>query len=212
MLALETAKTLEKGQTGVRVAGGGGIGAELGFAGGAVRVRHGVAKNLDFRVEASALRLNAEDEIVGTNAVATAGAGIKYAFNPYFAMAVDLTGGYWVGGGFLTPELNLITAYENPYIVPFLNVGYYTSHPLSPNAVSTVVDFIGPPVFTHGWTVGAGVRVPMSNFEHNRLASALVAGTRFTGAYFDDDFPTNDSGRDQETYWSGAIGFEVVFP
>lgn len=210
MLALETAKTLEKGQTGIRAGGGGGFNGEVSFAGGMIRVRHGVAKNLDFRVDLTALSLNTADALFGTNVVATAGAGIKYAFNPYFALAVDLTGGYWVGGGFLTPELNLIAAYENKWFVPFVDAGYYTSHPLSPNDVETAEDLLGPPVFTHGWITGVGFRVPTTRFDRHRVASALVAGTRFTGAYFNDQF---ESGADNaQVYWSGSVALEVVFP
>ncbi|MEM8608090.1 MAG: hypothetical protein AAGF92_13345 [Myxococcota bacterium] len=223
MLAFETAKSLEKGQTGIRVGGGGGIGSEIGFAGGFVRVRHGVAKNLDFRVDLTALSLNEdEDEILGTNALATAGAGIKYAFNPYFAVAVDLTGGYWTGGGFLSPELRFIAAYENRYFVPFIDLGYFSSHPLSPNDVefrsvsgssddTVEIELLGPPVFTQGWTTGFGFRIPTSSFHCCRLASAIIFGTRFTGTYFDDEFEP-ELGRDREVYWSGSVAFELIIP
>lgn len=222
MLALETAQTLEKGQTGIRAGGGGGISVDNAFAGGFVRVRHGIGRGLDFRADVSAFALNPDSEIIGTDALVMAGAGIKYAFNPYFAVAFDLTGGWWNGGGFMSPELNFIAAYENKYFIPFIDAGYYTSHPISPNdvriddepllsdGVSEIV-LVGPPVFTQGWIAAAGFRIPTSDLEIRRAGSAIILGTRFTGAYFNDRFEPEVNQRDSQVYWAGSAAFEVVF-
>lgn len=208
LLALDTAQTLAKGETGIQVVGGGGGTADVPFGGIAARVRHGLAKKLDGRLELSALKLNPEEPLVGTEWILSAGTGIKYSFNPHFAFSVDVTGGGWEGGGFISPELKLIAGYENPHAVPFIDVGYYTSHPISPNSVRTTETILGPPTFTHGWTTGVGLRIVMSNTERHSLGSALILGTRFTGAYFDD--PLDES--DRRTYWSGGAGFELVIP
>ncbi|MDH3625998.1 MAG: hypothetical protein OES69_06740 [Myxococcales bacterium] len=207
-IALDTAQTLAKGETGIQVVGGGGGELDLGFGGIAARVRHGFAKKLDGRLELSALKLNPEEPLVGTEWIFSAGTGIKYAFNPHFAFSVDVTGGGWEGGGFISPELKLIAGYENPHAVPFVDVGYYTSHPISPNSVSTTETLLGPPTFTHGWTTGVGLRIVTSTIERHALGSGLILGMRFTGAYFDDRV----YGSDRRTYISGAMGFEVVVP
>ncbi|MEM7436941.1 MAG: hypothetical protein AAF436_17435 [Myxococcota bacterium] len=223
LLLFEAAKSLEKGETGVQAGGGGGLGSDIGFAGGFVRVRHGVARNLEFRVDLSALSLNANDGgIVGTDVLATAGAGIKYAFNPHFALAVDLAGGYWRGGGFLSPELRLIAAYDNPPFNPFIDAGYYTSHPLSANDVEAEVvvlfeddeiENLGPPVFTQGWTAAFGFRIPTTSYVCCRVGSAIIFGMRFTGAYYrPTDPPDFADERDSRIYWSSSAGFEVVIP
>jgi hypothetical protein len=213
LLGLDTAQTLEKGQTGIQVVGGGGgDGVDVSFGGIAARVRHGLAKQLDGRLELSVLKLNPEDPLIGGEVIYGVGTGIKYAFNPHFAFSVDVTGGGWVGGGFISPELKLIAGYENPAAVPFFDVGYYTSHPISPNAVSTTEDFLGPPTFTQGWTTGVGLRVATSNIKTPeggccRFGSALIFGMRFTGAYFDDMHENN-----AQVYGAGGVGFEFVVP
>lgn len=210
LLALDTARALEKGETGIQVVGGGGGEGDLAFGGAAVQVRHGVGKNLDLRFNVSALKLAPDERLIGSEGVFSAGTGIKYAFNPYFAFSVDVTGGGWQGGGFVSPELKLIAAYENSAAVPFVDVGYYTSHPISVNDVSTTETFLGAPTFTQGWTVGTGVRIVTSSASETgccRIASALIVGARFTGAYFD-----NDAEALRRTYGSGTIGFEIVVP
>lgn len=212
LLALDTAQTLEKGQTGIQVVGGGGGEGDVGFGGVAARARHGLAKNLDGRLELSVLKLSPEDSIIGSEVIYSLGTGIKYAFNPYFAFSVDVTGGGWVGGGFVSPELKLIAAYENPVAVPFIDVGYYTSHPISANAVSTTEDDLGPPRFTQGWTAGTGLRIVTSKIATPeegccRFGSGLILGMRFTGAYF-DDMDVNNA----RVYWGGGVGVEFVVP
>ncbi len=209
LIALDTAQTLAKGETGIRVVGGGGGGdGDLEFGGLAARVRHGLANKLDVRIDLSALKLIPEEPLVGTEWILSAGTGIKYAFNPHFAFSVDVTGGGWEGGGFISPELKLITGYENPYAVPFVDVGYYTSHPISANSVRTTERLLGPPTFTHGWTTGVGLRIVTSRLGQHVLGSGLILGIRFTGAYFDD--PLDES--DRRNYLVGGGGFEVVVP
>lgn len=212
LLALDTAQTLEKGQTGIQVVGGGGLEGDVGLGGVAVRVRHGLAKQLDGRLELSVLKLNPVDRFVGSEVLYELGTGIKYSFNPHFAFSVDVTGGGWVGGGFISPELKLIAAYENRAAVPFIDVGYYTSHPISPNGVSTTFHNLGAPSFTQGWTTGIGLRIVTSRIKEPEkgccsFGSALILGLRFTGAYFDDRL-----GNDSRVYGGGGIGVEFVVP
>lgn len=212
LLALDTAQTLEKGQTGIQLVGGGAVEGDVSSGGIAARVRHGLAESLDGRLELSVLKLNPGDPIIGSEVIFSLGTGIKYAFNPHFAFSVDVTGGGWEGGGFVGPELNLIAAYENPHAVPFIDVGYYTSHPISANTVRTTEDVLGPPRFTQGWTTGVGLHVVTSRIVTSddgccRFGSALIFGMRFTGAYFDDTLENSP-----RAYLGGGVGFEVVVP
>jgi hypothetical protein len=46
------------------------------------------------------------------------------------SLTAGLAAGTWAGGPFLSPDLSMILAWENPYCVPFVDGGGYTSHPL----------------------------------------------------------------------------------
>lgn len=207
-MPLETAKALNKGETGVQVEGGGGVGGELGFPGVTARVRHGVGKGVDVNAEFTYLKLNPAEPFASNNHqnLFSGRVGFKYAPLDWVALVGGLAGGGWTGGGYLSPDLSLILSWENPYFVPALSVGGYTSHPLNENAVAFRDGFVGIPDTTIGWTTGMAFRIPISHVKDGKTKSAFLVGIRFTGAAHDE--PT---GRDHETYLITSAGFEFVF-
>ena len=215
MLSMQTAKTLNKGETAVQVEGGGGGGGEFGFAGATARVRRGFTGKLDGFLEGNYLRLT-EDVIVGHENIYSAGVGVKYAFVPHFALAGTLSGGGWEGGGFISPELKAIASYENPYLVPFVDFGGFTSSPISPNEVAVraqrvFVDdpdlFIAAPNFTYGLTTGGGLRIPISHDADGKTKSGFILGVRYTMAAHEEA-----EGTERRSYLGGSAGFELVIP
>lgn len=217
VLPLETAKALYRGETGVHVEGGGGFGEELGLGALTVRVRHGLMKQLDGSLEGSfqRIRLSGNDFRLENRDVFSARLGLKYAFIDHVAIRGGLGGGGWTGGGFIGLDAALILAFENPYCVPFLDIGGYLSLPVRANtvtleatAVSREEDFVASPTNTVGWSIGAGLRIPFAQQKHAVTKSALLLGVRFRGAYFDNE---PDGYRDGRVYFYGGGGVELVF-
>jgi hypothetical protein len=217
---LESSKALYKRETGIQVEGGGGTEVSVGLPGFNVRVRHGIVDQLDGsfefgyeRIRPSGLYLASADRNIFTGRL-----GIKYAIIDQVAVTAGLAAGSWAGGPFLSPDLSMIFAWENPYCVPFIDGGGYTSHPLrARNVVITDPDpggffdesLTAPPVFTYGWTAGFGLRIPLLHYENERQTPpAILLGTRFRGAMYDP--PYNDFGREERVYWYGSVGFEYV--
>lgn len=216
VMALESAKALNPGETGIQVeAGGGGGGTGVGLAGVTARARHGVVEGLDVNGEFGYLRLSPDVDLVDGDHgnVFMARAGLKYAARPWIAFTLGLGGGGWTGGGFFSPDIAMILSWENPYFVPFVSGGGYLSQPINAQPVSLKQDavlsdmpFVGVPDFTVGWTAGAGFRIPISHKKDGKTKSALLLGVRFLGAAHDED-----GQRDHETYILGSGAFEYVF-
>jgi hypothetical protein len=218
---LETAKTLYKRETGIQVEGGGGTEGFVGLPGFNVRVRHGLLDQLDLSGTFSYQRIRFEDLTMASSDrnVFIGRLGLKYAIIDYVALTAGLAAGGWAGGSFLSPDLAMIFAWENPYCVPFVDVGGYTSHPIhtqdvviidpDPSSIFGDEGLVASPVFTYGWTVGFGLRIPvMHRTRERQTAPAVLLGVRFRGVYFDPTY--NDDGRNELTYLYGSVGFEYV--
>lgn len=214
---LEAAKALNPRETGIQVEGGGGFGGNVDLGGLTARVRHGLVKGLDGNFEAGfqRFRISSGGYQLSNRNIFTARLGIKYAPIEHVALVVGLAGGGWTGGGFIGPDVSLIVGYENPYCVPFINVGGYGSMPVRENIITLVdtgasvdEDYIAAPTNTIGWTVGVGIRVPVSHEKDGSTKSAFLAGVRLRGAHFDNG-PLGF--RDHRTYFYGSGAFEYVF-
>ena len=139
IMALESAKALNPGETGIQVeVGGGGGGTGLGLTGVTARARHGVVEGLDVNGEFGYLRLSPDVDLVDGDHgnVFMARAGLKYAVRPWIAFTLGLGGGAWTGGGFFSPDIAMILSWENPYFVPFVSGGGYLSQPINAQPVS----------------------------------------------------------------------------
>jgi len=213
---LEAAKALNPRETGIQVEGGGGGGEYVNLGGISVRVRHGLAKGLDGSVEGNFQRFNITDEdyALQNRNIFAGRLGIKYAFIDHVALAVGFGGGGWTGGGFIGPDASLIFGYENPYCVPFVDIGGFMSLPVRENVIALIdrgsepEDFITAPTNTVGWTIGTGLRIPVSHKKNQETKSAFLLGFRYRGVYF-DNVPAGY--RDRRSYIYGSGAFEYVF-
>jgi len=221
-LPLESSKALYPRETGLQFEGGGSTGADIGVPGFSLRVRHGIVKQLDGSAEFnfSSIRPDANRDFVGANQFLMTGRiGLKYAIIDHVALTGGVAVGGWAGGAFVSPDLSLILAYENPAAVPFFSGGGWTSHPFNAKTVALSAGdsggspFFGVPVLTWGWTASTGLRIPVVHDRppHSTPPSVLL-GMSFRGAIFDEGYDIYVSqGRRKEFYLSGSIGFEYVF-
>jgi len=210
---LEAPKALYPRETAVQIEGGGGVGDDVSLAGVTVRVRHGIVKQLDGSLEGSFLRFSPDEDFSVDNPnIFQARLGIKYAIIDHVAITAGLAGGGWTGGGFMSPDASMIFGYENPYCVPFFDLGGYVSIPVRESSVvlrsNNSGDFVATPAQTWGWQAGTGLRIPLSHEKGAFTKGALLMGVRFRGAYFDNE-PVNR--RDSRAYILGSGAIELVF-
>lgn len=110
----------------------------------------------------------------------------------YMAIQGGVGGGFSDAGQFFSPDLGIILAVENPYLVPFVNVSGFVSQPINPKAIDvTIADQpigsdIQEPKFTYGILWSAGVRVPFEISEGMILAPSVGFG----GTYLVDSEET----------------------
>jgi hypothetical protein len=226
-LPLETPKALNPRETGVQVEGGGTVGQYVHLAGATLRVRHGLVKGLDGNVEGGfeRIRVSSSTYRIDDRWLFTGRIGFKYAPIDHFAIRAGVAGGGWTGGGFVSPDVSLIAGYENPYCVPFIDLGWFMSIPTRESLV-TLIDtgsgdgnYLAVPATTMGWTLGTGVRVPLSHSKTAHTKSAVLVGFGVRGAYFDNSIQLEEDGvsasieieRDSRIYFVYSVGFEWVF-
>ncbi len=122
--------------------------------------------------------------------------GIKYAPIKHLALLAGAGGGGSAAGGFVSPDLGAIVAYENPYVIPFGSARALLSAPVSARTVHfTVEDDAddGPddadsapdayrlkPRLTLGVQLALGVRVPLTYDGDSRVRPALACSVGLT--------------------------------
>lgn len=212
-MPLESAATLPEGDTGIQVQGGMHA-AVFGPSAlsGTVRVRHGVAKDVDLDVEASALRIqtNADPAVPTSRTSDSLALGAKVRVADALAISGALGGGYSAGGAFVSPEAGPILAFENRYFVPFLATRFGVSQPISPRDVDTSEagqppgTYVDRPHATWIATAVLGFRIPIgwTEPEAGTTRGSILAGAGVTHLA--------DS-RDKETFGQLALGGEIVF-
>lgn len=182
-LPLETAATLPPGEVGLALEGnGGGIfwGGEV--AGGTARVRVGKYENLELSGEGSAHFVLNEGSGDDHRGVYAARVGSKYRLADWLAVTGGLGGGGSAAGGFFSPDLGLVVAYENIYFVPFVSGEVGVSLPFAVSAVDTSDPDEPPgsvtssPVTT--WLAGgqAGFRIPVHVSGQERFSLLAAIG------------------------------------
>jgi hypothetical protein len=170
LLPLESVATLARGETGVQLEGG-VHGAVFGPSGesGSIRVRHGIADRTDVSMEASVMHIDG-NSVANTYPYLFAGrAGVKHELLRWVSVTAGVGGGASAaGGGFVSPDLGVIVAYENRYFVPFFSLRASASVPFDTHPVDTGQagsDAVGRWVYTPPltWIGGgtAGVRIPL---------------------------------------------------
>jgi len=214
MAPFETAATLARGEVGAQLEGGAhgqvfGPNAESG----ALRMRVGTGDRLEVSTEVSILHVD------GTSvahtfpyAFATRG-GIKYEIEPKI---LSLTAGAGAGasaagGGFVSPDVGLILAFENRYLVPFLSARTSLSVPFARRKVDTggasdtLGQFVYEPPLT--WIAGgsAGLKLPLFGACPERpvpIRVSLLGGVALTYLVYD----SKSAG-----LWTVGGGAEAVF-
>jgi len=206
-LPLETVAPLSAGATGIQLEGGGHEEAAWGpsLVSGTARVRHGVGEDTDLSVEATVLHVMGQST-AGTNPDAgMARVGVKHRVLPFLSLTAGVGGGGSAGGGFVSPDIGAIVAYENPYVVPFFAMRGTLSQPIAARPINTTgvgdtMTYINTPELTwiYGGTVG--LRIPL--WPHERVSGSLIGGVGIT--------MLNDRVEDAG-YVSASGGAEVVF-
>jgi hypothetical protein len=210
MLPLESAATLSPGETGMQLEGG-AHGAVFGVSAksGTVRVRRGVDDATDVSAEVSILHVENTSAQVNTypNVFAIRG-GAKRRITRWFSLTGGLGGGASDGGGFISPDVGGVLAFENRYLVPFLSARAGFSFPFDARPVDTGAKTgpEAPPTTGYAGAV-TGLRVPLGGCDERTCGArgSLLAGVGFTS------FAYRGGEDESQTVLSIAGGAEVVF-
>jgi len=209
---METVAPLAVGETAVQ-AEGGKSSATFGAQawGGSVRARRGVAPDTDVSAEVSYIFLAGEAARPVDRGIYAGRIGAKQRLTKWLGVTGGLGGGGSAGGGFVSPDVGPIIAYENRYCVPFVAARGGFSVPIGSRSVDTTPydsSFADPtPYIDHPrltWFVGAstGVRVPLG-WDNTGTVHASLLGA--VGLIHLADV------RDKETLAQVGGGAELAF-
>jgi hypothetical protein len=130
--------------------------------------------------------------------------GVKYAPLPYAAVTAGLAPGGSAGGGYLSPDLGLTLAAENPYFVPFVSGHGFLSAPFAKRTVRVVWRDDGgerrdsqgvllqssqpasreaallTPHFTYGTQLSAGIKLPLRHRQDVQTLPAVTCAAGIT--------------------------------
>jgi hypothetical protein len=205
LLPLESAQVLPEGGSAVAFDlghAGALFGPELSAVG--VRYRRNVAAELDGVAEASLLHVRGSGPDTSNPNALTLRAGGKFGVWRHLALTFGAGGGASAAGGFVSPDLGLVLAFENRYFVPFVSVRGFASQPIHARRVRLGEDEdgyeqFGRPLLSFGFAAAAGVRIPL---EHARdPASSVLLGVH--GARISD-------GHEEFGFGGLGVGLELV--
>ena len=187
-IVLTSPATLDKDETVVRVTGSSS--SEIfgpSIVAGSVGARYGVVSRVEVVADLSYAQVIEESESGTNRGIAMGRAGVK--LNPkeskHVAVLAGLGGGYApAGGAYTSADIGFVAGFENPYAIPFFNLGLFASMPINPKEIDTTI--LGStemrsdtPKNTFGFTMGAGVKVPINT-------SAITFGVNITRLADDD--------------------------
>ncbi len=188
--ALSSVAPVGENRTGVQVEGsenGSLFGPDVTT--GSLQGRHGISKNVDLSLSSSFLHVKGDSSAMENPNASAYRAGAKLAATSWFAIEGGLGGGYSVAGMFVSPDVGLMAAWENPYLVPFYDLSFLTSIPVDPRTVDTSnADeppgaHRGKPRPTYGVGSVLGLRIPLlpgaKPPRPDQLRGSLLAGWRF---------------------------------
>lgn len=124
----------------INVAGGVFSGA---VSAGTLGARFGLPNDLELSADVSAYRVAPQEETTEP-LVSLWGVGGRTALSwggistEFFRPSIGVGGGYSALGGFVSPDLGFVLAFENPYAVPFLQARGGVSAPLAPASITVV--------------------------------------------------------------------------
>lgn len=205
-LPIETPQTLEPGQTSVQgeaSSNGALFGPDVAV--GTARVRHGVAEDVDVTGEATVMHVSGSGgEGVSTNPnIYSARVGVKHRLSSWFAVGAGLGGGGSAGGGFLSPDLTVMAGWENRYVIPFLALRGFTSHPIGASTVYLGDSVYDRPRLTLGFAWALGLRVPLLHAKTPGGVAPVSAGIAVGSSYLFD-------GKSNEGFAGLATSLEIV--
>src|SRR5690554_1379062 len=140
VVPMEAAKTLDEGQHAMGAHAGASSVDALEIFHAAARYRQGVAEGVEVGADVNLGVVTNMDEaatpvnpLIFSGRVATKWA--PAALGDYFAVIGGLGGGTSEAGQFFSPDLGVIVAYENPYVVPFLSADGFVSVPINAHEI-----------------------------------------------------------------------------
>lgn len=175
MMPLQSAATLPRGQVALAAHGGVADGSfGPGVTGGGIRLRRGLTERLDGSVEGSLLWVDRQGKVSTHPGIYTLRAGTKLRVLPWLALWGGVGGGGSTAGGFIQPDVGLIVAFENRYLVPFIDGSLGVSAPFLAREVKIDAGeggpFYGRPRMTSVVAAHVGLRAPIIE-----VASVLLA-------------------------------------
>jgi hypothetical protein len=184
---LETAATLEPGEAAVTIEGKGGtveetLGSGGEVAAGTARLRLGRSADFEITGEGGAAFVLTKGSGDDHRGIYLGRVGAKYRVARCVALTAGLGGGGSAAGGFFSPDLGVVLAYENAYFVPFVSADQALSIPFLARAVDTSEadqppgTYMSEPSFT--WLPGAraGFRIPIYLNSKERISLLGAAG------------------------------------
>jgi hypothetical protein len=161
--------------------------------------RHGLTDQLDVSVEPSLIWIEGATRGDSHHGIYTLRGAVKYAPIRHVSGGFGLGAGASAGGAFLSPDLGLNLAVENPILVPFVSARMYLSAPIAPRYVHfTTGDGAGErpddsdgqrdayrrlPHFTYGVQLSGGLRAPFWRNPATKLRPALNCAVGATFLY-----------------------------
>lgn len=170
---LESAKPVAQGKTSAGVSAGTGsaiFGVETINA--TAKVRRGVTEHSEVGVDANVMRVDDSEAAADINPyIVSARVGGKWAPEPlrdHLGLVYGVGGGTSTGGQFVSPDVGVVAAFQNRYLVPFASANGFVSEPINaqPVDVSNKDQGEGTKVMsasrTWGVTFAGGVKWPIT--------------------------------------------------
>lgn len=206
---LEAAKTVGEGKRSVGVSGGPSTVYNLDITHVSARYRYGVTDQVELGADANfGVVTNLENAKTQptTPALWSARLATKWApevLQDYVAVIGGVAGGTYAGGQFISPDLGVVLAFQNDYVVPFLSASGYVSIPINAQGVDLSLsepgDYVVTPQTTWGVTTTAGLRVPI-DLDGWRIAPSLgLSSSELT------------DGNKDESSIAASLGVDLLF-
>lgn len=221
--ALEAAKTLDAGEQSVGAQGGVGHEASIDLAQISAKYRYGLSDQIEVGVDGNLRVVTNMEELKKpvNSTIWSTRVGAKWApalLQDYVAVTGGVAGGTYAAGQFLSPDLGVVLAFENPYVVPFVSATGYVSVPVNAQAVDVTLaprwvynpsterneleerpQEFSTPETTWGVTGTAGIRVPVDLGKVTLAPSIGVSLSEFT------------DGTEASSATAANLGMDVVF-
>ncbi|MBA2665032.1 MAG: hypothetical protein H0U74_22285 [Bradymonadaceae bacterium] len=147
-----------------------------------LRARRGLGQNLDLGLDAHAVAFDtdrgADQEAERLLGIVRLG-GKWSPLDNYVALSAGVGAGAHPGGQFIAPDLGIVLAYENPYLIPFANLSGFLSQPINAQAVDIshreqpIGTVVQSPQFTWGATWALGLKLPLTNAAGTAISPYL---------------------------------------